>query len=152
MWLILQNHWAPGVTVLLAMFWVLFLLQKLFLVYTFLKSLCWNDFYFWSQFTTKNISSLTLSNCCFGQNFANFKYFPELVKRAGTLFPLLENCYLFTSFPQLSVWSLTKCLVSHFRGLFKKSPLTGFECRHKLPFFSIFGGKMLIRVFEIISQ
>ena len=152
MWLILQNHWAPGVTVLLAMFWVLFLLQKLFLVYTFLKSLCWKDFYFWSQFTTKNISSLTLSNCCFGQNFANFKYFPELVKRAGTLFPLLENCYLFTSFPQLSVWSLTNCLVSHFRGLFKKSPLTGGECRHKLPFSPYLGGKMLIRVFKIISQ
>ena len=136
MWLILQNHWAPGVTVLLAMFWVLFLLQKLFLVYTFLKSLCWNDFYFWSQFTTKNISSLTLSNCCFGQNFANFKYFPELIKRICTLCPLL-------SFYQLSpIVCLIFDKLSRFtfqRSLQEVSTYWGWVSA-QIAFFSIFEG------------
>ena len=99
---------------LLAMFCFLFLLQKLFLVYTFLKSLCWKDFYFWSQFTTKNISSLTLPNCCFGQNFATFKYFPELVKRTGTLFPLIEIVIFLPAFPNClsDLWQIVSFHIS----------------------------------------
>ena len=88
----------------------------------------------------------------FWTKLCHFQIFSWISKKNWHVVPAVRNCYLFTSFPQLSVWSLTNCLVSHFRGLFKKSPLTGFECRHKLPFFSIFGGKVLIRVFKIISQ
>ena len=96
------------------MFSFLFLLQKLFLVYTFLKSPCWKDFYFWSQFTTKNISSLTLPNCCFGQNFATFKYFPELVKRTGTLFPLIEIVIFLPAFPNClsDLWQIVSFHIS----------------------------------------
>ena len=77
----------------------------------------------------------------FWTKLCHFQIFSWISKKNWHVVPAVRNCYLFTSFPQLSVWSLTNCLVSHFRGLFKKSPLTGFECRHKLPFFPYLGGK-----------